>query len=150
MEKNLVLLKLKTLHKEYSSYKDYYENFLEGVDGRKKEIAAKISSEDFEKDLEDFVLDAFVLKHVYEGDLSILLDKIQSYYNAARLMGIEKEVDEETTRTVKNSKDREFKPRFIIENGKPIEVSEGFIEEQRKQIKEQGNITKLVQKLNIK
>ena len=147
MDSKLILNKIQTLHKEYRNYKEFYEVFQEGVDERKMEMAKKLTSKDFEKDLEEFVLDSFVLNHIYASDLDILVDKLITYVNAARLIGLEEEVDPEVISLIKKYREKEIKPRFIIEQGKPIEIAEGFVEEQRKLIREQGNIKTLIQKL---
>lgn len=148
MDKKLILNKLQTLYKEYLQYKEYFEDFMEDVDKQKSEIAKKIASDDFEEELEEFVLEAFVLRHIYASDLDILVDKMITYTNAARLLGFEEHVEEEIRSLISKNKDKEIRPRFIIEQGKPMEVMDGFVEEQRKSIKEQGNIKKLIEKIN--
>jgi hypothetical protein len=148
MSKELILNKIKTLYKEYTTYKDFYEEYEEEVEEKKKGIASKLGDENFEKELEDFVLDAFVLKNVYNSDMSTIVDKIITYVNAARLIGVEEKVDSEILEFISRNKGQEKKPVFIIDGGKPVEVVEGFVDEQRKMIREQGNISKLIQRVS--
>jgi hypothetical protein len=146
MDKSIILAKIKTLHKEYVSYSEYLEKFNEEVDDKKKEVATNLESKDFEKNLEDFVLEYFVLRSVYASDLDIIMDKILTYINVARLLGFDQEVPEEILELAVKNKKKEIKPTFIITSGKPVEVNEGFVDEQRKQIKEHGNLSKLIQR----
>lgn len=147
MDNNLILIKIKTLYKEYLQYKEYYDDFLTDVEKSKAEVAKRMASDDFEKELEEFVLDAFVLKNVYFNDLHILTDKIVTYANAARLLGLEDKIEEDIKNFISKNKEKEFRPSFIVEQEKLVEVSEGFVDEQRKNIREQGNIKTLIQRI---
>lgn len=144
MDNNVILMKLKTLHKEYKNYEEYLEKFSESVDEKKKDIAQNMGSESFKKELEKFVLEFFILKSVHYSDLDIIANKLITYHQVVVLLGIEP--DEEITRTVNKCKKREMKPKFIIESGKAIEVEVGFVDEQRKVVSEQGNISKLIER----
>jgi hypothetical protein len=147
MNSKLILSKLNTLYKEYMAYKEFFDSFMEEVDEKKADIAKKMGTEGFDKVLEDFVLDTLILRQVYAVDMDLLVDRIITYTNAARLMGFEEEVDPEILTLAKHLRKKEMKPRFIIDAGKPVEVQEGFIDEQRRLLREQGNLDKLIKRV---
>lgn len=144
MDKNVIVMKLKTLHKEYKNYEEYLEDFSSKVEDKKRDIAQNMGSDSFKEELEKFVLEFFILKSVHYSDLDIIANKLITYHQVVVLLGIEP--DEEITRTVNKCKKREMKPKFIIESGKAIEVEVGFVDEQRKQVSEQGNLSKLIER----
>lgn len=144
MDKNVIVMKLKTLHKEYKNYEEYLEDFSSKVEDKKRDIAQNMGSDSFKEELEKFVLEFFILKSVHYSDLDIIANKLITYHQVVMLLGVEP--DEEITRTVNKCKKREMKPKFIIESGKAIEVEVGFVDEQRKQVSEQGNLSKLIER----
>lgn len=147
MKDNLLIIKIKSLFKEYSEFKEYFTTFEEEVDDKKKELALKVEDKNFEKILEDFSLEYYVLKFNYRTDLDILIDKMITYANAAKLMELDKYIPIEVLDLLKAEHEKSLQPRFFMHQGKPAEVEEGYVESLRQTLKEQGNLPKLIQNL---
>lgn len=144
---NLIIAKIKTLYNEHLAYSRYYDKFVEELDEKKKELATKVDDKDFEKILEEFSLEFYVLKFNYRMDLDILLDKMFTYVNAAKLIELDKYIPEQVIDLLKKHSGKAIQPRFFMYQDKPTEVEEGYVEALRENLKEQGNLPKLIQNL---
>jgi len=147
MKDSLLIAKLKSLFKEHTAYTEYFEEFMIELEEKKKDLASKVGDKNFGQIVEDMALEFYVLKFNYQTDIDILVDKMITYVNAAKLESLEDFIPEGVINLLKKNTDKAIQPRFFMLKGKPTEVQEGYVEALRESLKEQGNLPKLIENL---